>query len=304
MARIPYNKKRLKGKQIGGGGPRDKQLAQKIRKEQELRERILSPSISAEVSESPEVDLSQYLPLEEVKKKIEEAVASTAEAERKRFESGLKNLNDQLNAERKKFGAVQDQLINANAEISRLKNNINELPEISEKAQQIINEKDLTISKLQNEIESKIELYERIKSEITTHKKALSSKEKEISEYKIKLEDLVKANANKKIKIAELEASLKSKDEVNLSSSKYLDELKTKLDELYDKISDGSIKPLVGSKMDRPALEDRIFIDPIEGAKESTLDPHIEITEDKSSDNNSNRNINSDLAKLRNLLKL
>lgn len=247
MTRIKYNKERLSGKQIGGGGPRDKQRALQLQQQREMLQQV-SPTISAQVSEQPEIDISQYLPLAEVKKKLEEAVASTAESERKRFESGLKNLNDQLNAERKKAGAAQDQLINANAEIARLKAQINQFPEISEKAQQLINERELSVSKLK--------------------------------------------------------AQLDAKEEVYLHSSKDLEELKAKLDKLYDRISDGSIKPLVGSKMGRPALEDKIFIDPIEKNEGPKLDSHIDIKEDKSSETDSERDINTDLAKLRNLLKL
>ncbi len=56
--------------------------------------------------------------------------------------------------------------------------------------------------------------------------------------------------------------------------------------------------------MDRPALEDKIFIDPIEKSTEPKLDSHIDIKEDKSSKTDSERDINTDLAKLRNLLKL
>jgi chromosome segregation ATPase len=200
------------------------------------------------VSEQLSVDLSQYLPFEEVRQKIEEAVASTSEAERKRFESGLKNLNDQLNVERKKVNNAQDQLINANAEISRLKSQINQSPEISEKAQQLINEKDLDISKLKAELSTKEEIYSH--------------------------------------------------------SSNDLEELKSKLDKLYDRISDGSIKPLVGSKMGRPALEDKIFIDPLEKDTEPDLDSHINVEEDKASKETSEHDINTDLVKLRNLLKL
>lgn len=247
MTRIKYNKEKLPSKQYGGGGPRDRQAALKLRQQAELLQRV-SPTISAEVSEQPSVDLSQYLPFEEVKKKIEEAVASTSETERKRFESGLKNLNDQLNAERKKVNAAQDQLINANADITRLKNQINKFPEISEKAQQLINEKELHVSKLKAEMDAKEEIY--------------------------------------------------------LHSSKNLEELKSKLDKLYDRISDGSIKPLVGSKMGRPALEDKIFIDPLEKDTEPDLDSHINVEEDKTSKETSERDINTDLAKLRNLLKL
>lgn len=212
MTRIKYNKERLAGKQIGGGGPRDRQRALKLQQQSEMLKQV-SPAISAQVSKQQELDLSQYLPLTEVKKKLEEAVAATAESERKRFESGLKNLNDQLNSERKKVEAA------------------------------------------------------------------------ELFVYKLK-------------------AQLDAKEEVYLHSSKDLEELKAKLDKLYDRISDGSIKPLVGSKMGRPALEDKIFIDPIEKNEGPELDSYIDIKEDKSSKTDSERNINTDLAKLRNLLKL
>jgi chromosome segregation ATPase len=289
MTRIKYNKEKLPSKQYGGGGPRDRQAALKLRQQAELLQRV-SPTISAEVSKQPSVDLSQYLPFEEVKKKIEEAVASTAEAERKRFESGLKNLNDQLNVERKKVGATQDQLINANAEVAKLKIQINKFPEVSEKAQQLINEKELDVSKLKAELVVKSELYDRAKTELP--------------EIRSKLSAAVEMGTEKQIKIVELEANLKAKEEVYLQSSQNLEELKSKLDKLYDRIADGSIKPLVGSKMDRPALEDKIFIDPLEKDTEPDLDSHINVEEDKASKETSERDINTDLAKLRNLLKL
>jgi chromosome segregation ATPase len=303
MTRIKYNKERLSGKQIGGGGPRDKQLAQRLRKEHEMLSQI-SPSMSAQVSEQPTVDLSQYLPLAEVKKKLEEAVAATAESERKRFESGLKNLNDQLNAERKKVGSAQDQLINANSEIARLKAQINQFPEVSEKAQQLINEKDLALSKLRAEKDAKLELNNRINADLESYKEALLKKESELVGVKNKVSSLVEKSTDSKVKIAELEANIKAKEEISSKSSKDLEELKTKLDKLYDRIADGSIKPLVGSKMDRPALEDKIFIDPIEKNEGPKLDSHIDIKEDATSKTDSGRDINADLAKLRNLLKL
>ena len=199
MTRIKYNKERLSGKQLGGGGPRDRQAALELRRQSEMFERM-SPTIATGAPKQQGIDLSQYLPLAEVKRKIEEVVASTVESQRKKFESDLKNLNNQLN------------------------------------------EKGVVISRL--------------------------------------------------------------KDELNAKSDRNLEELKYKLDKLYDRISDGSIKHLVGSKMDRPSLEDKIFIDPIEKNEGPKLDSHIDIKEDKSSKTDSERNINTDLAKLRNLLKL
>jgi hypothetical protein len=196
MTRIRYNKERLSSKQLGGGGPRDRQAALKLRQQRELFER----EALAEVPKQQEIDLSQYLPFDEVRVKIADAVTSTIASERKKFEGSLKDLKDQLY------------------------------------------EKDVVISKLRSELDTE--------------------------------------------------------------SSRRLEELKSKLDKLYDRISDGSIQHLVGSKMARPALEDKIFIDPIEKSAEPKLDSHIDIKEDKSSKTDSERDINTDLAKLRNLLKL
>ena len=104
--------------------------------------------------------------------------------------------------------------------------------------------------------------------------------------------------------ISKLKAELSTKEEIYSHSSNDLEELKSKLDKLYDRISDGSIKPLVGSKMGRPALEDKIFIDPLEKDTEPDLDSHINVEEDKASKETSEHDINTDLVKLRNLLKL
>lgn len=195
MSRIRYNKEKLSSKQLGGGGPRDRQAALRLRQQKD----VLKRDILAALPKQPEIDLSQYLPFDEVRKKISDAVTATVESEQKKFESSLKSLKDQLR------------------------------------------EKDVVISKLRSELDTE--------------------------------------------------------------SSKHLEGLKYKLDKLYDRISDGSIQHLVGSKMDRPSLEDNIFIDPIEKATEPKLDSYINIKEDEVSEEVSDRDINKDLAKLRNLLK-
>jgi hypothetical protein len=195
MSRIRYNKEKSSSKQLGGGGPRDRQAALKLQQQRELikREALI------EASKQPEIDLSQYLPFNEVRTKIADAVASTVVSERKKFESSLKGLEDRLQ------------------------------------------EKDVVISKLRYELDTE--------------------------------------------------------------SSKRLEGLKFKLDKLYDRISDGSIQHLVGSNMERPALENNIFIDPIEKDVDPKLDAHIDIKEDETSEEVLDRDINTDLVKLRNLLK-
>lgn len=157
-------------------------------------------------------DLSKFLPLDVVKQKISEAVEFTRSAEQKRYEGGLRNLNDQLNVSKQS-------VVFAEREVSRLRTRVQELEQL------------LTMQGGTD-------------------------------------------------RIASLEA---------------------KLELIYQKISDGSISPLVGSNVDRPALENKIFIDPLEKGAGGKLEPHIEIKEESSK---SDRDVVSDVAKLRGLLKL
>jgi hypothetical protein len=85
-----------------------------------------------------------------------------------------------------------------------------------------------------------------------------------------------------------------------------ISDLQSKLDLVYDKIANGSIEPLVGSHMDRPILEDSIFIDPIDTRREKQMDSHIEIEEEKpieeNKDKDKDKDISAQAAKLRALL--
>ncbi len=227
MPKIIYNKAKS-GRLMGGGGPRDRQVSLRLKQQQELLYG-LRPGLKAEISKSKTaskphqhqqtVDLSQYLPLKEVKKKIEEAIAFTKNKEQQRFESGLKNINNQLKVEREK-----------------------------------LTKSEAAVKKLQDQLGS-------------------------------------------------VAVSASDKEGFYSQSSKDIKGLQDKLDRLYNKISDGSIQHLVGSKMDRPALEDKIFIDPLEKGKEPDLDAHINITEEKSIEK-VDGDMMADLAKLKDLLKL
>ena len=227
MPKIIYNKAKS-GKWLSGGGPQDRQKALKLGQHQGSLHG-LRPAMAAEISKSkanskpPQshqtVDLSQYLPLKEVKKKIEEAIVFTRNQEQQRFESGLKNINNQLKAERKK----------------------------TEKSESVV-------KKLQDQLDS-------------------------------------------------VAVSAGDKNEFYNQSSKDIKGLQDKLDRLYNKISDGSIQHLVGSRMDRPALEDKIFIDPLEKGKEPDLDAHINIIEEKPIEK-VDSDMMRDLVKLKGLLKL
>ena len=251
MSKIVYNKAKS-GRLMGGGGPRDRQVALQLKQQRELLSG-LRPAMTAEVSKlktvtEPQqtqqaVDLSQYLPLKEVRKKIEEAVVFTRNKEQQRFESGLKNINDQLKAERKKTE----------------KSDV--VPIEFEKR---LIEKSAEISKLNLRLIAVDELYEKSKEEIIVLQNQIDS--------------VIRSDNN-------------------------IVELQKKMDKLYDKIADGYIQSLVGSEMDRPALEDKIFIDPLEKDKEPDLDAHIDITEEDPT-KGVDSDMMTDLSKLKGLLNL
>jgi len=290
MAKIKYNKEKP-GRILMGRGPRDLQLKQKALQEQEIYKR-LTPTVSAESTNEviqSNIDLSQYLPLDEVRKKIEEAVNTAREEERKRYESGLKNLNEQLNSMRKKAAAAEEQLINANAEINRLNNILTGQQNLSVK--EVDNLKN-TIESLEASLIEKDKQLDEKKNETVQLKNEISTLQKEVDSFKIELH-------NKDIKITELQTLLN-----NTQSTELIDKLQDKLDRLYEKIADGSISPLVGSKIPKPELEDRIFIDPLDDSikeKEASLDTHIDVKEESKE---IKRSVEEDISKLRKLLKL
>lgn len=200
MGKIQYDKKVLTGKLVGRGGPRDIQA----RQQQILQEEMLKQVVGSR--STSEVDLSQYLPLSEVRKKIEDAVNATTLEAAVRYEH----------------------------ELSNLRSTVKELRATA-------NTKDVIISQ-QNE------------------------------------------------RILLLESSLQS-----------MGSLQDKLESLYLKIADGSIKPLVGSHMNRPELEDKIFIDPLGPGDTKDMDSHIDIKEEFNG--SKDRSITADVEKLRSLLK-
>lgn len=273
MAKMIYNKKKS-GRLMGGGGPRDKQEALRLRQQQEL----LRPSMTARVesmedaksvpkqssSRQQTVDMSQFLPLDEVKKKIEEAVNYTRNAEQQKLNSGLNNINNQLKDMRKKAGKSEEELVNAKVEIRQLKQQVLDSPVVPVEFEKRLLEKDSEISTLNLKLETKGKLHEKSEKEII--------------------------NLQNKI------------DSINKSDIR-MTELQDKMDKLYDKIADGSIQDLVGSKMTRPMMEDKIFIDPLEKGKEPDLDAHIDITEEESVEEIGSDMI-TDLSKLKGLLNL
>jgi hypothetical protein len=261
MSKLVYNKERS-GKIIARGGPRDAQNRQRLDQQERMMrssdDRGLRPQVvgsrgsSERPAQSSQIDLSQYMPFEEVRRKLVEVAEFTKKDESARFESGLNSLNEQLKESRRKYNAVQEELINSKAEIRRLKEEVMSSPNAGEFQKKLM-EKEIELATVKAELSSKTTLVDMLNS-------------------------------------------------ILLSRTGEMQGLREKLDQVFDRISNGSITPLVGSHMDRPALEDKIFIDPIDSNREKQMDSHIEVREEKIVEENRNININAQAAKLRELL--
>jgi len=97
-----------------------------------------------------------------------------------------------------------------------------------------------------------------------------------------------------------VKAQLETKDEfLEKFVNNYIntiDDLRTKVSELSGKIPKGEFSDIMES-LERPKIQDNIFIDPIE--KENELDSYIKVEADAVG---AKRNVKNDLAKLKNLL--
>lgn len=143
MSKIKYNKE-LSGKQLGRGGPRDLQERQKLISEESLRKEFLD-------EKKPEVDMSQYLHLDEVRKKIQEAVESTQASERKRYDSVAEILNaekDKLNKIEQLLKENEKERVEKTIEVTKLQTKLESVEDISNQSK-VLQEK---LDRLYNKI--------------------------------------------------------------------------------------------------------------------------------------------------------
>jgi len=245
--KIPYNKeiKKNSGKQIGRGGPRDSQRRQATSFERGAAKIQLPPIDMKELrkllldqgKEEGPIDLSGIgLTYTEAKEKIQRAVEATRVEERKKYESRLRDLNDQLDAAKVKMSVMEETLV------------------ITPNVEYQVKEKNV-----------------------------------EINELKM---DLIRIETELKIK-----EELLDKFTINYAST--MEELRSGILELSGKLSEGQVSNLIKA-IERPEIQDDVFIDPIEG--EDRLDPHIKIKVDDTSAEGADRNVKDDLAKLKILL--
>jgi len=181
VSNIPYNKKLNNGKQWGSGGPRDIQRKQNAAYGKAV---IQLPSMSVEElkqllgNASPiNKNDSNKMPFEEAKRKIDGAVKFTIEQEKKRYESSIRNLNDQLNVLRRKYGSIDEQLVEKNAEIKRLKEQIISNPQILDVELKKNNDE---VNRLNIKIEEKHNIIEKLSDNYTNNINILKDKIDEI----------------------------------------------------------------------------------------------------------------------------
>lgn len=211
--RIPYNKKDKGSKQMGHAGPRDAQrrlsgrsyadinmpkvdlneLKNLLLNNQKTREEIakelqvdlhavedaLSKRVENGVRRTLQEEMKtlkpgEGLPFDVVQQKIEEAVRHTQEEEKKRYESGLGNLNSQLNQAKSKVGALKRELIEKSSEADKARMRVGLL------------EKELKeiISKL-GRTEEKLEYAEKRVREVEKERK------EEVGELRSKITELI-----------------------------------------------------------------------------------------------------------------
>jgi len=196
--RIPYNKKDKGTKQMGHSGPRDQQRRMSsghgtadINMPKvdigELKQILLNDQKTrAELAEELKVDLHSVeesvakkvengfrktlkdeirhlapgdgLPFDVVQQKIEEAVHHTQEVEKKRYESGLGNLNSQLNQQKEKVRTQQRELIEKSSESDRYRIKVGLL-------EKELKETIAALSKAESKLESAEERVRQIEDE-------------------------------------------------------------------------------------------------------------------------------------------
>lgn len=246
--KIPYNKQKS-GKQMGKGGPRDIQRRQVAAYERGTANIQLPPLSIEELKqlfleqrkEEGPINLDGLgLTYGEAEEKIRQAVEVTREEERKKYESNLQNLNNQLNAAKIKISVMEETLTEASTIPPHIENQLKE-------------------------------------------------KNKEINELKM---DLVRSET-------QLETKGDLLDRFTINYTAAMEELKSGILELSGKLSEGQVTALMKT-IDRPKIQDGVFIDPIESG--SDLDPHIKIKADDISTAGADRNVKEDLAKLKSLL--
>lgn len=166
MAKIAYNKL-LPKKRPGGSTVRDMQRKQvgtqgsvtiqlPTASLEELKKLLLLEQQGKNAEEGP---VENVLSFEEVKRKLDEAVEFTRKQEKEKYESGLVNLNEQLDIIKKKIAATEDQLINKSAEIKKLKSEATGMPQDFIKT---VDQKESEIDSLEIQLrEKEIQLNEK-----------------------------------------------------------------------------------------------------------------------------------------------
>lgn len=234
--RIPYHKKIQKDsrKRLEKGGPID------IQRRQNTLYHVLDVAAlkmllqKRMVEEGVVEDGSQHLSFEGIRKKIEAAVEFTRKEEAERFESNLNDLNNQLNAVKKKMFILEEQLVNKSVEIKKLKSQTGGLP------QDLKNRLEIQLEKKDEII---VRLSENYSRSIDGLKNGLDNIAKKIAYGIISSKDLERPGIDDKVFIDPLEGETKLDPHIRIDTEKVVeDEAKrnvindiAKLKDLLDK---------------------------------------------------------------------
>lgn len=308
--KAPYAKpKNRSSKIIGGGGPRDMQRRQQnsgvlSTPKFDITDLVEIKSLLSEKLDIIETGSSGGIPPEEVERQITAAIESTRQEESDRYESGLKSINEQLNAAKIKIALMEKEL----------ENSIDS--EAIESLKHKIRSKDAEIKVRDKRIK---ELEDKLKSgespiEVDT---IISRYEEEISKLKDELKVIpdLRNNINEKIKLinelettiiernAELTAANVLVEQLKVKSEKSnedFSEMKLTMELMFEKLSNLQLVAGENNNSGVPSIDDnKVFINPTEDKPE--LQSHIDI--EATSTVGNSRNVKSDLNKLRALVR-
>lgn len=315
--RVPYAKPTPSKKLMGRGGPRDMQRRQqsggvlstpKIEStDLDAIKKLLEEKLGGDVGGEP----VGGIPIEEVERRVVEAVEATRKEEAQRYESGLKSLNEQLNAAKTKIHLMNEELEKREASSEDTKNLKSEIKALKNKIRfkdGEIKGKDKRIDELIDKIKSG-GIPDDVQEQIEEYRKEIAKLKNQLriaSQSKEKLEDkdnkIDKLSKKVEQKDKELEEARKTIESLKSSKDKSNDdlvEMKATMELMFEKISNLQTASAV-SEDGSPSIDaHKVFIDPT--VDKSDLEPHIDV--EASSTVGGDRDIRTDLDKLRRLVK-
>lgn len=307
--KVPYAKP-LNRKLIGRGGPRDMQRRQQnsgvlsAPKIESTDLEAIKKLIEEKLGKDTYKEDEQIISPEEVEKRIVDAVEAARQDEANRYEDGLKNLNDQLNAAKIKIGLMEKELEKRpdnSEEINTLKNKIRAKDaEIKRRDKRIKELEDkLSSNNVPEDIEKELLEYRNEIAKLKSNLKAADVLKSKIKDKDEKISSLKSSLIEKE---GELKAATDTITRLEAKSEKSTDdliEMKATMELMFEKITSLQFVSAGKASDGKPSIDDhQVFIDPTE--EKEGLESHIDT--EASSTVARQRDVRADLNKLRNLV--